>query len=132
MQRETIWSEPAIVHGRLFLSRFAPRDYETLRAKRTAMAKKLPKLKFWKDRGARSVLMLENRDVSLSNHVAILEAAEDALAGRNDEPDEVWLVDTAINSEWTAWCLIRDGVSFPDEDTEYRYWHFQPDSLETV
>jgi hypothetical protein len=113
LQRETIWSEPAIAHGRLFISRFAPRDYETLRAERIAraMAKKLPKLKIWKDGGARSVLVLENRDISLSNQVAILEAAEAALTTRNDQPDELWLVDTTINSEWTAWCLIRDGVS---------------------
>jgi hypothetical protein len=134
LQRETIWSEPAIAHGRLFISRFAPRDHETLRAERIAraMAKKLPKLKIWKDGGARSVLVLENRDISLSNHVAILEAAEAALAGRNDQPDELWLVDTAINSEWTAWCLIRDGVSFPDEDTQHRYWDFKPANLEAV
>jgi len=134
LQRETIWSEPAIVHGRLFISRFAPRDYETLRAERIAMAmaKKLPKLKIWKGGGARSVLVLENRDISLSNHVAILEAAEAALAGRNDPPDELWLVHTTINSEWTAWCLIRDGVSLPDEDTQHRYWHFNPAKLEAV
>jgi hypothetical protein len=134
LQRETIWSEPAIAHGLLFIPRFAPRDDETLRAERIAraMAKKLPKLKIWKDGGARSVLVLENRDISLSNHVAILEAAETALAGRNDHPDELWLVDTAINSEWTAWCLIRDGVSFPDEDTQHRYWDFKPADLEAV
>jgi hypothetical protein len=134
LQRETIWSEPVIVQGRLFISRFAPRDYETLRADRiaTAMAKKLPKLKIWKRGGARSVLVLENRDIALSNHIAILEAAEDALAGRNDQPDELWLVDTAIRSEWTAWCLIRDGVSFPDEDTQHRYWDFRPADLQAV
>jgi hypothetical protein len=94
------------------------------------MAKKLPKLKIWK--GAPSVLVLENRDISLSNHIAILEAAEAALAGRNDQPDELWLVDTAINSEWTARCLIRDGVGFPDEDTQHRYWDFKPANLEAV
>ena len=134
LQRETIWSEPGIAHGRLFVSRFAPRDYETLRAERiaTAMSKKLPKLKIWTGGGARSVLVLENRDISLSNHIAILEAAEAALAGRNNPPDELWLVDTTINLEWTALCLIRDGVSLPDEDTQHRYWHFKSANLEAV
>jgi len=48
------------------------------------------------------------------------------------QPDELWLVDTAIDSEWTGWCLIRDGVSFPDEDTQHRYWDFKPANLEAV
>jgi hypothetical protein len=30
----------------------------------------------WKDRGARSVLVLENGDMALSNHAVILEASE--------------------------------------------------------
>lgn len=76
--------------------------------------------------------MLENGDLSLSNHVVILEAAETALAGRTDRPDELWLVDTTIESEWTAWCLMRDGVSFPDEETPHRYWDFKPANLEAV
>src|SRR5258708_1464436 len=134
LQRETHWAEPEIAHGRLFISRFAPKDYEKLRTERIekAVAKKLPKLKVWKDGGARSVLVLENGDISLSNHVVILEAAEAALTGRTDQPDELWLVDTTINSEWTAWCLIRDGVSFPDEYTQHRYWDFKPADLEAV
>jgi hypothetical protein len=80
------------------LRRFAPSNYEALRVERTrlAIAKKLPKLQSWKNDGARSVLVLENRDLSLSNHVVVLEAAEQALQGRDDAPDEVWLVDTTI------------------------------------
>jgi hypothetical protein len=134
LQRETHWAEPETVHGRIFIQRFAPKDYEKLRTERIekAMAKKLPKLKVWKDNGARSVLVLENGDISLSNHVAILEAAEAALARRNDGPDELWLVDTTIEAEWTAWCLIRDGISFPDEDTQHRYWDFKPGDLDAV
>ncbi len=134
LQRETHWAEPIAVHGRLFIQRFAPKDYETLRAERIkkAMAKKLPKLKIWKDGGTRSVLVLENGDLSLSNHVAILEAAETALAGRTDPPDELWLVDTTIETEWTAWCLIRDGVSLPDDETAHRCWDFKPAELNAV
>jgi hypothetical protein len=134
LQRETHWAEPEAVHGRLFIQRFAPKDYESLRAVRIekAMAKKLPKLKVWKEAGARSVLVLENGDISLSNHVVILEAAEAALAERADGPDELWLVDTIIETEWTTWCLIRDGVSFPDEDTPHRYWDFKPADLDIV
>ena len=134
LQRETHWAEPETVRGRLFIQRFAPTDYESLRAVRLekAMAKKLPKLKVWRDAGARSLLVLENGDISLSNHVVILEAAEAALTGRADGPDELWLVDTTIDTQWTAWCLIRDGVSFPDEETPHRYWDSKPADLDAV
>lgn len=134
LQRETHWAEPETVHGRLFISRIAPQDYESLRIERMkkALTKKLPKLKVWKDSGARSVLVVENGDFALSNHVVILDSAEAALAGRSDGPDELWLIDTTIESEWTAWCLMRDGVSFPDDDTENRYWDFNPDDLDVV
>jgi hypothetical protein len=134
LARETIWSQPSIAHGRLFITRFAPKDYEALRADRVRMAmeKKLPKLKVWKDGGARSILILENGDLSLSNHWLIAGAAEAALAGRSDRPDEVWLVDTSIRAEWTAVCLIRHDVVFPDEETSNRYWQFDPADLEEV
>jgi hypothetical protein len=134
LQRETHWAEPEAVHGRLFIQRFAPPDYESLRDERIrkAMDKKLPKLKVWKDGGARSVLVLENGDMALSNHIVILESAEAALADRADLPDELWLVDTTIESEWTVWCLIRDGVSFPDDETRNRYWDFKPANLDAV
>jgi hypothetical protein len=134
LHRQTIWSLPEIAHGRLFVTRFAPKDYNVLRVGRMkkAMDKKLPKLKVWKDSGARSVLVLENGDLSLSNHVVILEAAEAALLNRSDQPDELWLVDTTVRNEWTAWCLIRDGVPFPDDDTPLRYFDFNPAFLEGV
>ena len=121
LHREIGWSLPEVAYGRVFCGRFAPPDYETLRIERmrAALAKKLPKLRSWKDTGARSVLVLENRDLSLSNHVVILEAAEEALRGRHDPPDEIWLVDTTIETEWTVWCLMRDGLSFPDEKTSF-------------
>jgi hypothetical protein len=69
---------------------------------------------------------------SIHFQFAAAMAAEAALASRNDPPDELWLVDTTINSEWTAWRLIRDGISLPDEDTQHRYWDFKPADLEAV
>ena len=93
LYRETGWWMPDQAKGRLFPERFAPDDYEALRVPRLgrAMDKKLPKLADWKKEGARSVLVLEDRDIALSNHIAILDAAEQALEGRSNPPDEVWL-----------------------------------------
>jgi hypothetical protein len=125
---------PDKAKGRLFPMRFAPKDYEALRPMRLkkAAGTKLPKLNRWKTDGARSVLVLENGDMALSNHSVILDGIEDAFQERTDLPDEVWLVDTAINKEWTVWCLIRDGHSFPDEESSVRYRDFNPDDLTSV
>jgi hypothetical protein len=107
-----------VAYGRVFCRRFAPPAYETLRVERmrAALAKKLPKLQLWKDARDRLVLVLENRDLSLSHHVVILEAAEQALKTRDDAP-----ADTTIGMHWTVWRLMRDGVSFPDEETPFHY-----------
>jgi hypothetical protein len=78
------------------------------------------------------VLVLENRNMALSNHVAILEAAEKALVGRSDAPDEIWFVDTTIETEWTAMCLMRDRVSFPDDEAPMRYYDYDPPSLDRI
>jgi hypothetical protein len=131
LSRETGWWMPEKGKGRLLVMRFAPKDYETLRRMRikTALERKLPKLQEWKESGARSVLLLENGDISLSNHVVILDAVECALEERKDRPDEIWLVDTTISDEWTVLCLMRDGVSFPDEDAAVRYRDFNPNEL---
>ena len=125
--REIGWWMPEPAKGRLLFTRFAPPNYEALRLNRikTAMGRKLPKLGKWNADGARTVVVLENRDMALSNHGVIYDAVESALAGQADVPDEVWLVDTTIDNEWTAWRLLRDGQGFPDEDFEVRYRDFR-------
>jgi hypothetical protein len=134
LDRETGWWMPEKAKGRLFAARFAPKDYEQLRRERItkALNKKLPKLHKCKMTGARSLLVLESGDIALSNHVNILEATEHSLKDRDDIPDEVWLVDTTIEKNWTVWCLMRDGQSFPDEETPVRYREFDPNSLAEV
>jgi hypothetical protein len=101
LYRETGWWMPEKGKGRLLAARVAPPDPEELRKERVkaALNKKLPKLTAWKDQGARSILVLENGDLILSNHILILEAVEHGLAGRTDAPDEIWLVDTTVETE---------------------------------
>ena len=70
--------------------------------------------------------------MALTKHWAVYEAAAAALAERSDRPDEVWLVDTTIETMWTAWCLIRDEIGFPDDETAHRFWDFRPAELEAV
>lgn len=134
LSRETFSEMPDIADGRLWVTRFAPSNHEDLREQRlaTAFDRKLPKLAQWKAAGAVSVLILENGDIALTNHVVVAETVEKLLSGRTDRPDQIWLVDTVIKDEWTLWCLLRDDVLFPDEDSPVRYREFNPAVLDEV
>jgi hypothetical protein len=128
LSRDTNWAMPDIAEGRLFASRLAPPKYEDLREQRlaTAFDRKCPKT------GARSVLILENGDIALTNHIVVAGVVEKLIRGRTDRPDQIWLVDTILKDEWTVWCFWRDGTLFPDEDTPVRYREFNPATLSKV
>jgi hypothetical protein len=134
LSRETFSAMPDIADGRLWVMRFAPPNHEDLREQRltTALNRKLPKLAQWKAAGAVSVLILENGDIALTNHVLVAEAVEKLLSGRTDRPDQIWLVDAVMKDEWTIWCLLRDDVLFPDDDSPVRYREFNPAVLDEV
>jgi hypothetical protein len=134
LSRYTNWAMPDIANGRLFVGRFAPPNHENLREQRlaTAFDRKLPKLAKCKAAGAVSVLILENGDIALTNHILVAEAVDKLLRGRADQPDQIWLVDAVIENEWTVWCFLRDGVVFPDEDRPTRYREFNPVTLNEV
>jgi hypothetical protein len=134
LSRETFWEMPDIADGRLFVSRFAPPKHENLREQRlaTAFDRKCPKLAKWKAAGAVSVLILENGDIALTNHIVVAEVVEKLIRRRTDRPDQIWLVDTVLKDEWTVWCFLRDDTLFPDEDTPVRYREFNPATLNEV
>ena len=64
---------------------------------RKALGDKCPKLLACKVRGARTVLVLENDDIALSDHLSIREALERAAEDRDDLADEVYLVNTGVD-----------------------------------
>jgi hypothetical protein len=72
-----------------------------------------------------SVLILENGEIALTNHVVVAEAVEKLVRGRANRPDQIWLVDTVIENEWTVLCLMREGILFPDEDSPTRFRNFK-------
>jgi hypothetical protein len=125
---------PPKANGRLILSRFAPKDREGLRGTRMqrALDAKCPKLRDCKEEGARSILILENNDIALTNHIAVGNAVRELLGGREDVPDEIFLVDTCLGDEWTVWSLYRDGVFWPDEETATRYREINRKGLDEV
>jgi hypothetical protein len=99
--------------GRFALRPFAPADLERRRAARlmTASQRKSPKLAKWKrDSGARTVLVLEEDDLSLTNHLRVADALVSAEATTPDAPDEVFMVSTGTGQTWWVICLRGPGV----------------------
>ena len=82
--------------GALDVARVAPEDLGSAREERLrkALEDKCPKLERCRQEGARTVLALESGDLPVSNSVLIGEALARALHGREDAPDEVYLVET--------------------------------------
>ena len=120
-----------VMGSRVMAVRKAPPNYDKLRVDRIrkSLNDKLPKLALWKKEHARTVLVLENRDMALTNHWEVSNCLELALQGRRDAPDEVWFVDSVHPTQWVAVC-IRDGsMTFPHEDSQVRFREFSESEL---
>jgi hypothetical protein len=115
--------------SRLMAMRKAPPNYDRLRVDRIrkSLDDKLPKLAQWKKR-ARTVLVLENRDMALTNHWEIANCLEETLKNRGDVPDQIWLVD-AVHSNWITICLREGGMAFPHENSQVRFREFKEAEL---
>ena len=90
---------------------------EALRADRLqrALERKCPKLQRCKEDGARTVLVLEDGDIFLSNHVVIGRQLAGLLEDHADLPDEIYLVKTPLN-RWTVRLMKYDECYLPEED----------------
>jgi hypothetical protein len=105
-------------------------DLEKARLARLQRAcqKKFSKLDVWKrDEGARSILILEENDMSLTNHQVVADAMVDAEAGRSDAPDEIFLVSTFRPKPWWVTCLRREGANYYDDGE--RFHEYDPACL---
>ncbi len=111
LQREAHWSFFQRNHGVLLAASFAPEYVETLRVDRlrNALERKCPKLGKCKDEGARTVLVLEDNDISLSNYALIGKSLKKLLRKCSDVPDEVYLVETSLNTMWIVRLMQSDG-----------------------
>jgi hypothetical protein len=69
----------------------------------------LPKLAIWKrELSSQTVLVLEDNDMALTNEALVVDALNSLAPGEFDYPDEVFLVNTEIDSAWRVTCLLRD------------------------
>ena len=100
--------------GTVDVARIAPEDLGSAREERLrkALEDKCPKLERCRQEGARTVLALESGDLPLSNSVLIGEALARALHGREDAPDEVYLVET-VSDLWFVYLLAIHGECEP-------------------
>ena len=98
---------------------------------RRALAEKCPKLQRCKERGARTILVLECGDIAISNCLAVREALNRAAAGSTDNPEEIYLMETKVET-WHMWPMNSAAESgFPrDFNTECKA--FEPTVLEEL
>jgi hypothetical protein len=117
LRRSAHWSLSSRHDGVLLSGRLAPGDVEACRTVRLqrALDRKCPKLQRCKEEGARTILVLEDGDIFLSNYVLIGDALADLLAEHSDLPDEIYLVETVLD-RWDVRLLKCDEKIFPGED----------------
>jgi hypothetical protein len=102
-----------------------------LRIERACQAK-YPKLKIWKGRGARTVLILEENDIQLTNVIDVCDSLLRVEKSFQVVPDEVYLVTTSI-VPWFVWHLRVDRRSFFDlTNPDDRGWEVDPSTLTSV
>jgi len=121
---------PTFFRGRFDVLHLAPNDIESARRDRLRKAchDKYPKLAAWKlTDAARTVLVLEDGDIQLTNEQRIYEALVDAESARTDAPDEIYVVNTTIDNPWWVTCIRRTGKTYFDEGE--RFWEVDSATL---
>ncbi len=108
--------------GRFQMRYIVTGDIEPARIERLQKAcnAKYPKLTMWKrDAGARTVLVLEENDISLTNYQHVTDALFPAEATMPDTADEVFLVSTYLPNIWWVTCLRRAGKTYYDDGERF-------------
>jgi hypothetical protein len=107
--------------GQFMMKYFVSGNLEKARTTRLEKAceDKFPKLAMWKRDGARTVLVLEENDLSLTNHQVVADALVPAEATMPDAADEIFLVSTPIADKWWVTCLRRAGKTYYDDGERF-------------
>lgn len=115
--------------GQFMMKYFVAGDVEHARVERLQKAceDKFPKLATWKRDGANTVLVLEENDLSLTNHQRVADALVAAEAVMSNTADEIFLVSTSVIDRWWITCLRRAGKTYYDDDE--RFHEIDPTTL---
>jgi hypothetical protein len=122
--------EPALVPGHHFQITHLVRNAEQSRQDRIreAIERKFPKLAAWKrDANARTILVLEDNDIQLTNQAIVTETYLPLAMERADRPDETYLVVSCMDP-WHAWPILIDDRSYFDfaQGGDARDWAIDP------
>jgi hypothetical protein len=101
---------------------------------RQACERKFPKLHKWKaNQHARTVLVLEDNDIQLTNHAIVAETYVPIALAMNNRPDETYLVSTVLD-KWNAWPLMIGDISLIDmfDREENPRWEIEPATLTDI
>jgi hypothetical protein len=99
---------------------------------RAAVEKKFPKLAAWKaSDGARTVLVLEQNDIQLTNPSIVADTYLPLATVRADRPDETYLVASCMSPNWWMWPILIGDCSYYDfaRSDETSYWEFDPSKV---
>jgi hypothetical protein len=126
--------EPPIVPGKHFEIRHTVDDVAKLRTERmkAAVDKKFPKLSAWKtNENARSILVLEQNDIQLTNASIVADTYLPLAKARTDRPDETFLVASCMSPTWWMWPILIGDRTYYDfaQSSEPSYWEFDPSKL---
>jgi hypothetical protein len=103
--------------GRFSIRHIQTGDPEEDRLSRVqeACERKFPKLAAWKrDQGARTVLILEENDIQLTNAQRVADAVLQVEQTIPHKPDEIYLVSSAVENPWWIWSLRIDERDYYD------------------
>lgn len=81
-----------------------------------AISDKLPKVLEYKSEGNHTALILENQDIQLTNHIKTTRTARATLKKYPEIPDDVFYVETGIETCWSFYYIIYSGKSVDSYD----------------
>ena len=127
---------PPVIPGYHFQIRHSVENIEQLRTERMkeAIDKKFPKLAAWKKiEKAKTVLVLEQNDIQLTNPSIVADTFLPLASPRRDRPDETYLVASCL-SPWVAWPILIGEKSYFDfaQSDEVGMWKFDPATLDSL
>jgi len=129
--------EPPIIPGQHFRIRHTVDNIDLLRTDRmkAAIEKKFPKLAAWKkNENAKSILVLEQNDIQLTNPSIVADTYLPLVNAREDRPDETYLVATCIGPKRWMWPILIGDRSYFDiaQSDESLHWEVDPSELDDL
>jgi hypothetical protein len=120
--------------GRLLPGRFAPAELAELRRTRLlkALGDKGPKLHAARRKGTRTVLVVKNADIALTNAGLVGELFQELSAQVPHMPDDIYMVDTGTGSHFYVSQIRHDGVICLKVGPKAGDWEFEAAALTEI